>query len=113
MFITSDLLDGDKRSGSERNAEESSAGRDNTGGTLWVMYGGSSRASSSELSSSRWEWGAWHTDWFGTMRHSETLTLQEVARSSLPENFLTKHHGFSTETTKYLLRFISIRHQIH
>ena len=74
-FISSGLLDGGKRSGSERDAEEFSAGRDNTGGTLWVMYGGSSRASSSELSSSRWEWGALHIDWFGTTRHSETLTL--------------------------------------
>ena len=55
VFISSDLLVGDKRSGSGRYAEEFSAGRHNTGGTLWVMYGGSSRASSSELSSSRLE----------------------------------------------------------
>ena len=50
VFISSDLLDGDKRSGSGRDGEEFSAGRDNTGGTLWVMYGGFSRASSTELS---------------------------------------------------------------
>ena len=55
VVISSDLLDGDKRSGSGRDAEEFSTGRDNTGGTLWVMYRGSFRASSSELSSSRWE----------------------------------------------------------
>ena len=73
-FISSGLLGGGKRSGSERDAEEFSAGRDNMGGTLWVMYGGSSRASSSELSSSR-EWGALRTDWFGNTRHSEILTL--------------------------------------
>ena len=50
VFISSDLLDGDKRSGSGRGAEEFSAGRDNTVGMLWVMYGGSPRASSSEHS---------------------------------------------------------------